>query len=239
MMRKLFVLIGLLLAWAQGIAAPAFVAFSRNVAGSGTTVTVNHTAGAGSNMLAIIDVLWFDNTPPAISSVTYGGNAATLVRTEAHPNEARQQTARYYYKAPANSSQAVTVTFASSAVLSYLYVTTYSDVDQTTPLGTTAYAATNTTGPATVDVTSATGELVADFVTGLMSSVTVGAGQTNNVSNNDPGGNGFSLGSSTEAGATTTTMSWTLGSATRWAIYGSPLKPVSASSGLLSRRRRN
>lgn len=204
--------------------------------GGGTvnSMTVSHTA-SGSNRLVLIDVHHFNGT---ISGVTYGGVACTLVTSVENTSNSALRLARYRLIAPATGAQNAIASFTGDpAVIGALLVHSYTDCDQTTPLGTSASAEGDSAGPATVNVSSASGELVADALFVFNPSITAGAGQTVNDADlefENWGGNDFSSGSSTEAGAGTVTMSWTFGASGVWNIIGSPLKPPSGGATTLT-----
>lgn len=108
----------------------------------------------------------------------------------------------------------------------------YTGVDQTTPTGTAASAENASTGTtATVDVTSASGELVVGGVVigNVATAITIGAGQTQRASQDlIPNGEHRNI-ISDEAGAASVTHSWTWTGATDWTIGAVSLKP----SGLI------
>jgi hypothetical protein len=109
------------------------------------------------------------------------------------------------------------------------FVSTYSGVDQTTPVGTavTAQSAGVGTTTATVNASSAASELVVDgMITRQGQTITAGANQTDRGNVTDSAN--WVAGISEEAGAGTVTMSWTLGSDNLWAIVAVPLKPAAA-----------
>src|SRR2546427_11529933 len=103
--------------------------------------------------------------------------------------------------------------------------TSWTNVDQTTPVGT---AATNTGSSnfPSVTVASAAEEVVHDTIGANVDqdelAVTADAGQTErwNIRTSHTGGG------STEVGAASVTMSWTMVKNTSWAIVGVPIKPA-------------
>ena len=100
--------------------------------------------------------------------------------------------------------------------------TSWTGVNQTTPLGTAVFASGEGT-PATVTVASAIGEVVVDALATIDTETrTVEAGQTErwNLGESDLGGGG-----SSEPGGASVTMSWTVESEF-WAIGAVPLKPA-------------
>ncbi len=159
-----------------------------------------------------------------VSSVTYNGVNLTFVGAADQLNDTRAEIWRLV--APATGTHDVVINF--SADLSYGAVAgamTFTGVDQSTPLGTFVSANARSAGPATVDVSSGTNQLVFDTVACEdCLSLTVGSGQTErwNLTYADD----YVMGAaSTEPGATTVTMSWTLGSINDWAIGAVPINP--------------
>jgi hypothetical protein len=124
----------------------------------------------------------------------------------------------YQLVAPATGTWTLRVTFAATAD-SVVGVTSFTGVNQTTPLGTCVVGSSDPT-PATVTVTSAPGELVFDTVASD-ENLTADASQTVqwDITSAPVAGGG-----STKAGASSVTMRWTGGS-TSWAMGAVPVKP--------------
>jgi hypothetical protein len=124
------------------------------------------------------------------------------------------------------------ITFAtwSGNKLMVVARSSWSGVDGTTPLGTSATATGDGTAPS-VNVSSATGEVVVDAIVfrDLTSSptLTVGSGQTEIAANASSGGTslGARHGFSQEAGASSVTMSWSISDSRDWALLAAALKP--------------
>lgn len=239
MMKRiaLFVWLGLL-----SISAHAQVAFdaasSATRTATGTTLSVSHTFG-GSNRAALINVTYFANPSQVASSLTIGGSSTgvTLVHEDSdgvNGNAAKRHVV-YRAVAPASGAQTVLFTAAGDMVDGAIEVVSLTGVDQTTPVGTAAIAEGSSTAPS-VNVTSASGELVVDAVCSFFpaANVTTDASQTQRVENESWGGNDAIAAMSTEAGAGTVTMSHTLGSSADWSIVGIPFKPVAAASTVLN-----
>ena len=185
--------------------------------------TVSHTT-SGTNRLMLVGVSHNPNNDEVISSVTYNGDDLAFVGAATYSNDTRAEI--WQLVAPDTGTYDVIITFDKN--LSYgavAGVMTFTEVSQTTPLGTFVSANGLSAGPATVNVSSATNEVVFDTVScETCFPLTVGGGQTehwNLIQNND-----HVMGAgSTEPGAATVTMSWTLGSADYWAIGAVPIKP--------------
>jgi hypothetical protein len=190
--------------------------------GTGSTITVSHTT-SGTNRLMLVGISGsYSSGSPVISGVTYNGVALSLVGSEAESNF---KIWIYKLVAPATGTHDVVVSFSTLPDQGCVVgVETFTGVDQTTPLGTFASASANTGDTPTVDVSSATGELVFDTLWSYSGyTATVGAGQTQQWNTTCAP---YTRGSgSTEAGASTVTMSWTISNSYHWAIGAVPIKP--------------
>ena len=199
---------------------------------SATSITILHTVGAGTNRILIVSLA----APASITTgIKYGGISLTKLGTAIN-TKGGHDSSIWYLKNPDDGTANVIISF-SIPVIGNAAVSSWSgvDVDQT-PFGTTATAEGNTginvAGTATVNVTSAPGEIVIDS-TMLATDVTaaVGPGQTQLANFASVGSNADRILHSSEAGASTVTMSWnynghpTWGSI--WRTLAVPLKPVS------------
>ncbi len=200
--------------------APIAIDASNTVTGNTMPITVAHTTGTGANRLMLVGISQKNRT---VTSVTYGATALTLVGENNLNSNAR--IALYRLINPPSGTANVVVNFSSApdrgAVVN---VTTYTGIDQTTPLGTFASQQAGSTNPS-VNVTSAGGELVYDVVSIRNQPVTVTAGQTQRW--NMSSGNEITGAGSTEPGAATTIMNWTSAS-TDWALGAVPIKPAAS-----------
>ena len=159
-----------------------------------------------------------DETP--VTSVTYGGQPLTFIGAQSDPDDA-SRVELWYQVAPLTGTQNIVVTLAdeTDAVGG---ATSWTGVDQITPLGTPVFAGGEST-TATAVVTSGAGQVVVDALATMdIEQRTAGTGQTErwNLGQDDLGGAG-----SSELGGATVTMSWTMDEAEFWAIGGVPLKP--------------
>lgn len=196
-----------------------------------TTFTIQHTT-SGSDRLMLVGVSIDNDDSETVSSVTYNGVGLSFVGAQNSVDDARVEI--WSLVAPSTGTHDVVITFSAPLRRSgHAGVMTFTGVHQTTPLG--AFAsnfAQSDPGPATVDVSSGANELVFDTVgCESCSSLTVGGGQTErwNLSINHGGTMIYGAGS-TEPGAATVTMSWTLGSSDHWAIGGVSIKPSGGSA---------
>lgn len=199
----------------------------------GGALTFSHTVGSGSNRILIVGVsIDRTSTVSVINTVTYGGTALTNIGNTTSTSSV-MRISLWRLVSPAVGTANVVVTPVGGNSTDFVAgATSYRGVDQTTPLGTFAEA-TGGSGTPTVNVSSATNELVVDAVAVdgalLGNSISEGAGQTERYNVNTAGllGGGMIGAGSTEPGAATVTMSWTQnGLNGRWAIGAVPLKPA-------------
>ncbi len=211
--------------------ALAFDAATGSSAGAGgTTLTYSHTT-SGSNRGLFVGAGCLDSiTAPEISGVTYAGvsmSPAGSVLNDVVTPDVEIRATGWTLVDPASGPNNVVVSYAASGAEVGSCAVSFTDANQTDMAGTPA-TATGATATAIVDATSAADEIVVDFVYTAQNTVTVGSLQT---SRNEQENINFesSCGSSTELGAATTTMSWSLGTeglSNHWAIVAVPIKPV-------------
>ena len=182
-------------------------------------ITQAHTTGTEGNRLMLVGI---SQKNRLVTSVTYGGTPLTLVGENITNNSARISIYRLIN--PPSGTANVVVNFSANPDKGAIVgITTFNNVDQTTPLGTFASAQANSSTPI-VNVTSAANELVYDVVAKRNQSLTVGALQTQRW-NLHSGWEMYGAGS-TEPGAASNTMSWTALSE-NWAIGAVSIKPSS------------
>jgi hypothetical protein len=215
-----------LLFWGACVSAQPAFDTACSAQGLGVTgVSVLGCTATGTNRLAVLGNVLVGGVA-SITSMTYGGEAAVAVDTQANGDFTANMRRVI---APATGAQTAAVNY-DNTVDAVLGVATFTGVHQTTPLGTPAKA-TGNASPATVDVSSATGELVVDLASAFDSATwTIGAGQTQRwnqtlVSN-------YPTSMSTEAGAASVTMSWTKSGGDPWVTIGVSIKPAAAAAAV-------
>lgn len=231
---------------AQGIAFDA-ASSSNTGAGQAGSLTWSHTVSSGNNRILIVGVSIRNSSSQTVGSVTYGGTGLTFVGATTNSTNARVEIWRLL--APATGTNNIVVTLAASANGRFVgAAASFTEVDQTTPLG-PYFSNTGNTATPTVNVTSvAQNELVIDTIANntLDTSVAlpcVGGGQTqlwNNRTTNGSSSNNTPGAGSTEpgpAGGGTVTMSWTLqgcsgGTNRQWATGAVAIKPALPNVGL-------
>lgn len=222
----------LLLRPGYGWAALAFDATSTANTASATSVTFAHTT-TGSDRVLIVGASWRDGFPLAVcTGITYNGVAMTALGDH---KSGTLGICMYALVAPATGANNVVITMDNAPNRLVGGAVSFTGANQSTPTGTYAEADGASTVPS-VDVSSATGEIVVDTLAFGDASATVGSGQTQRWQVNDA--DDFYTGAgSTEAGATTVTMSWSTGFGT-WVIGGVSVKEAAAAAAPIFYRRR-
>lgn len=184
-----------------------------------TSLSWSHTC-TGDNRILIVGLSFFLTVTDV--AVTYNGVAMTLVDNAVGGNGGKPWMFRLVAPATGSNTIAASWTTSSSCAGGGM---SFTGVSQSAPLGTAAKNTGASTTP-TVDVTSASGELVVDVVSNANAggAPSVGADQTERYNQLGSGTNNVYGAGSHEAGAATTTMSWTIVS-TNWGIVAVPLKP--------------
>ncbi len=214
-------------ATAAFVATPAADPTSKSTTSeTGGTINVTHTI-SGSDRYVFVQVV-HSNSYPSITSVVWdpgvANEALSVISTATEAANVR--TVVYGLKNPtAKTATMRVIVSAGDSSGTFVAVSSYTGVHQTTPLGTPATATGGTGTNPTVTVTAATNDLVVDFMGTKetpLGSKTAGAGQTkiwDGYSNQSIGAG------STEAGAASVTMSWT-GTTEEWTMVGVALKPA-------------
>ena len=192
-----------------------------------TTVTVSHTA-TGTNRLLLIGACYdFSDVDRSITSVTYNSVDCTYAGAHVHSNNQTSGFEELWYMkeadmptSPATANIVVTYNVADAAGKS-VYAISLTGVDQTTPLGTPVTNYGSTTTP-TVTVSSASGNMVVDFICdgGAFSAC---AQTPNYVQQGSSGVGAGYTGLSWQAGGASVTNSWTYAD-DWWASIGVDVK---------------
>jgi len=209
---------------------------------SATAVTPAFAVG-GSNRVLYAGVHISGGSPGTVTACKWGGSGGTSM-TQVYDSGVVESFLRLYVFrliAPTAMTDTVHVTFNAAQDEYGLIAVAIQDCDQTTPNGTIVGANGNALSPGpSVAVSSEVGGFVIDFVSRFVygpSGLSVGAGQTQiKQGAAGSGSDYFSVASSSEPGATTTTMTWgDVGNGTisnwQWVQAGIPLKEVSGGGG--------
>jgi len=203
-----------------------------------STNAYSHTAGTLTHGIAIIRVSAQDSTPGTLTGVTYNGAAATQIGTTAtFASSNRHQLSLWYYLNPPAGASAVVATFSEVMNDHIVIVSTYSNVDQTTPIDTANIVTVidfDTVNPSEgrATITSATGKLVVGA--GYFASPT-GAGATTNTSRGNVLESGTSnlIGLEDTAGASVV-LSCTISETVNNCVKGASLNSDSGEAQLIS-----
>jgi hypothetical protein len=205
----------------EALAPNATIAFDAASDASDSTVTSltwEHTVGSGDDRLLRVGL---SNVPtPGPDTVTYGGTALTYAGN--HPSNGSQMQI-WFLVAPATGAANIVATYSGATRDIVGGADSWTNVDQAKPVG-SFVAASGSSSPATVDVSSASGEVVVGCLVVGNVTATVGASQTQRW--NVLEGTTIRGAGSSEPGAGTVTMSWTLGSSSNWALGAIALKPA-------------
>ena len=212
--------------------AIAYDATSGVATGWTTSDSFSHTC-TGSDRLLLVWV-FFDrgNGTYTVSSATYNGVSLSQVTTFGN---GAQYVELWRLVAPATGANTLALSYNNAGPTAKVAVraVSYTGVDGTTPLGSLS-SATGTSKTPTVTLSSASGELVADFVSPYSAGIdlTVGSGQTSRAEVDNASSGFVCYGVSDEAGAASVTMSWSWTSANdSWFIGAIPIKPTGAAAG--------
>jgi type II secretory pathway pseudopilin PulG len=197
-------------------------AVSTDTTSGGSGMTIPHTTGSGSDRLMLVGVSMNNDGYETVTGITYNGAALTLVGTEATTDDARVEI--WSLVAPSTGTHNVVITFSAALEQeAHAGVMTFAGVDQTAPLGTFVSDHHDGSTPATVDIPSASGELVFGVAASEYEALTASSGQNErwNLSISST----YGAGGTAAGAAPTVTMSWDLGSANHWAMGGVSIKP--------------
>lgn len=184
----------------------------------------NHTVAALTDGYIIICVA-YGNAARSNTAVSFDAVAATLLKDESHLGDnlhsalwgiavGNKGAGTYTISMDFNGTGTMDVSAASLS---------FNGVHQSASTG-TAVSAQGTSTAATVNASSATGEVVVDCVASDRN-FTVGASQTSRWERDSGGDFDVGGGGSTEPGAGTVTMSWTISASRNWTTTAVPLKP--------------
>jgi Glycosyl hydrolase family 26 len=182
----------------------------------GTTASWSHTTTTNANRLLIVGIST-GGSNQTITSLTYNGISLTKITSVTPGNSIDSEM--WYLKNPPSGTHSIAVTITGGATNIWGGASTYYNVDQTTPLGTSA-TNTGTGTSSSVSVTSSTSQIIADtLATVTCASATVGGGQMQGwISSNT-----CDAGSHKAGAASSTSLSWRWGVNTGWSEIAVPI----------------
>jgi len=220
---------GTLMPAAQATVARNSATYTRCAANPCTNA---HTVAGTNPALAVCVTWWHYIASPTITAVTWNGIALAHVVTANNPACGDTcSSAIYLLPNPAAGTANVSVTFSAAFSAAVVGGVSFTGVDQTTPLGTPASAIGGGT-PASVSLTSASGEMVLDclgsIAAGAMPSMS--SGQSSNWADFDPSGYTHNV-SSVVAGTPTTLSVWSIAGAAQWVLVAVPIRSEGGGGG--------
>lgn len=204
--------------------AIAFDAASSSTANA-STVTFSHTCSGSDRVLVVGTSHRYNNKT---TSVTYNG--VNLTKWSENINSNICGTQLWYLVAPSTGANNIIVTQSSTERI-VVGASSWTGVNQTTPLG-TAVLQNGTSSSPSVNVSSSSSEVVIDVLAALDDAgitATVGTSQTQRWNDSAASGGIAIQGcGSSETGASTTTMSWSLSAAVQYSQIAAALQPGTA-----------
>lgn len=203
-----------------------------------SSITVALTV-SGSNRLLVVKTHAECNGTPTnrpVTGITYNSVALTQATAISYTTAGSEDDTVeiWYLVAPATGANNCVVTFTGALDGCVVGVESYTGVSQTSPLDATATAATTAVGPATVNITTTTDNVVLVGAAHDISSggtLTANSGQTENYNVSNSGQLRAAGGYEVVGGAGVYTESWTTTSGTRdWMIAVAAFKPVATTS---------
>lgn len=176
----------------------------------------SHTC-TGSNRLLVVGIVLSSSTN-SVTSATYNSVAMTQRLAVNMGSDLRLEI--WSIVAPATGTNTIAVNLASNGVLQ-AGATSWTDIHQTTPHGDTAYTTGTGTSPSQ-SVAAGSNDVVLDAlalndINGTVVA-TVGAGQTQRYNVTGGPTNSYTAAGSSEPGAASVTMSWSLDASVEYAL---------------------
>lgn len=205
---------------------PTYDNVSTGTGTGATSISWTHTA-SGSNRCVYVGV--FINTATGAEPANLAGtyDSVSMTKLDSVAIASAEVLIVFRLANPNTGAKTVSITWTGSfdsvgAALSY------TGVDQSTPDGTTTADSSGGEVSSSIDVTSAAGQTVIDFI-GIRQNTdgteAPGGGQTQRATHES---SYINLYGSEEAGATTTTMSWTWTTAAARYHIGVPIRPATS-----------
>lgn len=200
------------------------------VTGNGSSNTLSHDSGGSDRALAVL-LSFYSPSSEVVSGITYAAVALSSVGNA--EDGAGERAEMWKLSAPASGTNNLVTTF-SGTVSFVLGAISLTGAEQTTASLTRTPATTTGNGTApSVNATSQSGDMVIDCLSQFAATDTVGAGQTERWNANTADIHGAA--STEPATGTSTTMSWSLGSAADFALIAAAFIP-SVSGGTVYTR---
>jgi hypothetical protein len=184
------------------------------VPAAASSKTQSLTISSGSAR-AIICTVAFETNSRSVSSIVFNGSENFTKKSEHSytPSSGPVFRTEIWYLLNPTVTTANAVISISGGTARFAGAFHYcTGVDSTTPLGTAVTSGASTANPSVTVSDGTTGDLVIDILSDAWGSATAGAGQTQHYYNTLTN---YGYGGSSEAGASSVTMSWTLSASER------------------------
>lgn len=146
---------------------------------SGSTDTVSHTTGNGSDRLLVVTASAYGSTPVTVSGITYNGVSMTLIGTKLESTNFR--TTMYYLLAPSTGTNNVVVTYTTGDynTRTCVSVASYTGVEQSgQPDGSVTASSASTSSFTTTSTVTDSGCWLILGAIGLRNNLAGGTGTT-------------------------------------------------------------
>lgn len=206
--------------------AIAFDAASTSKSASTTSLSWSHTC-TGSDLILVVAVSINDPGDRSVSSVTYNSVSLSLIGTATASATVRVEL--WYLIAPTTGANTVEVALNKGSAI-VAGATSWTGVDQSTPLG-TMVTATGTGTAVTVTASTSAGEMVVDVLAADDGPTAAADGSQTERWDDAVTGVVRGAASSESSGDGNVVMSWTLGSSKEWEIAAVPIKAGGGGAG--------
>ncbi len=206
---------------------PVLDVASNPTIGSGTSFSWTHTTTSSANRILLVGVYVGSATANA-TGVTYNSVAMTQISTSQTIPNAFGGITFWYLKAPTTGANTIAVTLAASSQFAGGAVS-FSNVDQTTPIGTANSATGSVVNSSSVAVTATTSAYVCDCIGVGTATITVGGSQTQDYQQEQTLDVCCIAASHLQGNGGSTTMTWTLGTSKSYAAIAVPVNGISSS----------
>jgi hypothetical protein len=194
---------------------------------SGTTVSWNHTVGAGTHQVLVVSLQGSGPTGAATATCTYNSITIPFITSKIDAGNGNA-VALFILPAPSVGTFSIACTWGATIAALVGEAESWFGVNQSTP-NRTAITSNGgvVAGPTSVVVSNAvSGDMVIDVMTvNATAGIAVTGSQTQRNLRTNVGGNNFSAGSSSLPASGSTTMGWTYTGSHPWAEIGVALIP--------------
>lgn len=227
-MKQLYLLVLLLSSCAAQVAFNNTNTMS-NTAGNTVSESMSVTAG-GSNLVAVVPVVYDHSAGASCSAVTYAGASMTAVCAAACNSNSNSCVQWWVLANPSTGSNTLAITCNSNTNEIYTNLISFTGANQSTPVrsGSCASANGNSTAPSVTVSSNSSDKTVSTIDSGGPS---ISVTPTNQTSDGTNSGGANAAGSDHETGtASSVTHTWTLNGTGQWVISGLSIQVAGGSS---------